>query len=192
MDKQNNLRIIWDILTRPDAYFKGIAASLPELRAFVVSYGVPLVVLAAAGRMTRILLIHEIEETPLQGNQLTGIFIITVTAYALSVYIGAYVVEKLAPAFKSEPNRDKSMLIIMLAYTPYLLAQAVSFIFPVLHAELILGLIYTVVLFGVGASHLLNTPINKVWGFTLVTYFVIFSISYLSMMLLTEMLIFAR
>ncbi len=192
MNKQNNLRIIWEILFRPDAYFKGIAVLLPELRPFIVSYGVPLVILAAAGRMTRIMLLKEIEEAPLQGDQLAGIFIITVIAYALSVYLGAFMVAKLAPAFKSEAHRDKSMLIIILAYTPYLLAQALSFVFPIINGVLVLGLIYTVVLFGVGASHLLNTPINKVWGFTLVSYFVIFSISFLSILLLTEMLIFAR
>ncbi len=192
MNKQNNLRIIWEILLRPDKYFKGIAVRLPELRPFIVSYGVPLVILAAAGRMTRIMLLKEIEETPLQGDQLAGIFIITVTAYALSVYLGALMVAKLAPAFKSEADRDKSMLIIMLAYTPYLLAQALSFIFPLLNGELVVGLIYTVVLFGVGASHLLNTPTSKVWGFTMVSYFTIFSISYLSMRLLSEMFIFAR
>ncbi len=192
MNKQNNLRIIWEVLLRPDKYFKGLAARLPELRPFIVSYGVPLVILAAAGRMTRIMLLMQLEETPLRGEQLSGIFIITVIAYALSVYLGAFMVAKLAPAFKSEANRDKSMLIIMLAYTPYLFAQALSFIFPIINGELVLGLIYTVVLFGVGASHLLNTPISKVWGFTLVSYFVIFSISYLSMRLLSEMLIFAR
>ncbi len=192
MNKQNNLRIIWEILFRPDAYFKGIAAGLPELRPFIVSYGVPLVILAAAGRMTRLMLLAQIDEAPLRGDQLSGIFLITITAYALSVYLGSYFVSKLAPAFKSESDRDKSMLIIMLAYTPYMLAQALSFLIPELNGELVLGLIYTVVLFGVGASHLLNTPISKVWGFTLVSYFVIFSISFLSMLLLTEMLIFAR
>ncbi len=191
MNKQNNLHIIWNILSRPDNFFKGIATRLPEPRSFIVSYGVPLVILAAAGRMTRIMLLKQIEETPLRGDQLSGIFIITIIAYAFSVYLGAFIVAKLAPAFKSETDHDKSMLLIILAYTPYLLAQALSFIFPELSGGLVLGLIYTVLLFGIGASHLLNTPIQKVWGFTLVSYFAIFSISYFSMLLLSELFIFA-
>lgn len=187
--KQNNLKIIWDVLTRPEAFFKALSSDLPELRPFIMSYGAPLFLLAAAGRMTRIMLAYDAEGIKLEGDQLAGIFIITLTAYALSVWLGAYVISRMAPAFKSEANQDKCMLLIILAYTPFMLAQPLSLFAGFL---LVFGIIYTVVLFGLGAPYIINTQKQKVIGFTLVSYFIILSISHLAILLMSELFIFAN
>lgn len=187
--KQNNLKTIFDVLSRPDAFFKALSFELPELRPFILSYGAPLFLLAAAGRMTRVLLMYEAEGVTLAGDQLAGIFIISLTAYALSVWLGAYVISRMGPAFKSEVNQDKCMLLIILANTPFMLAQPLSLIAGFI---LLIGIIYTVVLFGIGAPYLINIPKQKIVGFTLVSYFIIFSISHLAILLMSELFIFAK
>ncbi len=191
MKESNNIRLIWDVLTKPVSFFKRFANNLPELRSFIVSYGAPLVVLAAAGRMTRIMQAFAFQDTPLRSDQLSGIFIISFVGYSLSVWLGALLISKLSKAFKSEANQDKTMLLILLAYTPFMLAQPFAAITPNMAPVLILGIIYTVFLFGAGAGPILGTPKEKVVGFTLVSYFIVFSISHLSMLLLSELFIFA-
>lgn len=190
--KQNNLRLIYDILVKPEAFFKKIGEGVPDARGLIVSYGAPLFMLAAAGRMTRIMLIRALGDAPLAGDQLAGIFIITLVGYALSVWLGAFIIDRLAQPFKSESNMDKTMLLIMLAYTPFMLSQPLAAISPSMNPLLLLGLGYTVFLFGKGAGPILSTPANKVVGFTLVSYFIVLSISHLSMLLLSELFIFAR
>ncbi len=190
--KQNNLRLIYDLLVRPDAFFKKIADGVPDTRGLIVSYGAPLFMLAAAGRMTRIMLIRASEDIALAGDQLAGIFIITLVGYALSVWLGAFIIDRLAKPFQSESNRDKIMLLIMLAYTPFMLSQPLAAISPSMNPLLLIGLGYTVFLFGKGVGPMLGTPGSKVVGFTLVSYFIVFSISHLSMLLLSELFIFAR
>jgi hypothetical protein len=189
--KQNNLRLIYDILARPDAFFQKMGAGVADARSLIVSYGAPLFVLAAAGRMTRIMLIRASEDVVLPGDQLAGIFIITLVGYALSVWFGSYIISRLAKSFQTDQNRDNIMLLIMLAYTPFMLTQPLSAISPVMNPLLVAGLVYTVFLFGKGAGPMLGTPGNKVVGFTLVSYFIILSISHISMLLLSELIIFA-
>ncbi len=189
MKKQNNLKIIWDVLTGPEVYFKKISADLPELRPFIMSYGAPLFVLAAAGRMTRIMMEYEAKEVVLGGDQLAGIFLISLTGYALSVWVGAYVISRMAMAFKSEHDQDKSMLLIILAHTPFMLSQPISLFGGFF---IIFGIIYSVLLFGIGAPHVLNTPRQKVVGLTLISYIVIFGVSHFVTYLMSELFIFAN
>lgn len=188
MTKQNNLKTIWDVLTRPEVYFQKLSADLPELRPFIMSYGAPLFLLAAAGRMTRLMLAYEANEIMLGGDQLAGLFLISLSAYALSVWLGAKIITRMAKAFHSEQNLDKSMLLIILAHTPFMLSQPLSLFAGFIP---IFGIIYTVLLFGMGAPYVLNTPKQKVIGFTLISYFVIFSISHLVTYLMSELFIFA-
>ncbi len=190
--KPNNLRLIYNILARPNDFFMQMGAGTPDVRGLIVSYAAPLFMLAAAGRMTRIMLIRASGDAPLAGDQLAGIFIISLVGYALSVWLGAIIIAKMAKAFQSIQDRDKIMLLIVLAYTPFMLAQPLAAISPAMTPVLFLGLIYTVFLFGKGAGPMLSTPNQKIIGFTLVSYFVVLGISYLSMLVLSELLIFAR
>lgn len=190
--KPNNLRLIYDLLIRPDNFFKQMGANTPDVRGLIVSYGAPLFMLAAAGRMTRILLIRSSENSGLEGDQLAGIFIITIVGYALSVWLGAMIIARMAKAFRCREDKDRTMLLIVLAYTPFMLAQPLAAISPALSPLLILGLIYTVILYGKGAGPMLETPGQKLIGFTLVSYFVVFGISHLSMLVLSELFIFAK
>lgn len=192
MKQSNNLRLIWDVLTKPVPFFKKFSSNLPDVRSFIVSYGAPLVILAAAGRMTRIMQAFSFQEMPLRSDQLSGIFIISFVGYSLSVWLGALLIARLAKAFQTEPDQDKSMLLVILAYTPFMLAQPLAAITPNMAPVLVLGILYTVFLFGAGTGPILGTPRNKVVGFTLVSYFIVFSISHLAMLLLSELFIFAR
>ncbi len=191
MKKSKNLQIIGDILFHPGRFFSSFAGDMPSSQTFFLSYGLPLMVLGAAGRMAKMLQVREQEDVLLSGDQLAGIFLISLTGYALSVYLGSTIIARLARPFKSDENREKAMLLIILSYTPFMLAQALSALSPVMIPLTLLGLIYTVFLFWKGCGPMLSTPPVKMTGFTLVGFFVIFGISYLTILILSGLFIFA-
>ena len=147
-------------------------------------------VLGAAGRMAVVLQQNALEGTVLRADQLSGVFIITLTGYLLSVWLGAKLVGKLAKPFRGNPDGERAMLLIIASYTPYMLAHPLAAITPAMNPVIILGLIYAVFLFGKGAGQLLEIPAAKVVGFTFTSFFVIFGISYVSRQLLTGLFIF--
>ncbi|MDR4987223.1 MAG: Yip1 family protein [Bacteroidales bacterium] len=179
------------LLVKPVTFFRSLKENPTDIRPFLVAYGMPLIILAAAGRMTRIMLLYGAGEETLRGDQLAGIFLIGLVAYALSVWLGAYGIARIAPAFRSDAGHDKTMLMVMLAYTPYLLAQPLSLIYPYMPFFQVAAMIYTVYLFSKGARELLNVATGKLLGFTLISYFLIFGISHLATLMLTELFIFA-
>ncbi len=190
MKQSRNLQIISSVLFRSSLFFKEFASAPPAARSFLFSYGLPLMVLGAAGRMAVVLQQKSLEGIVLRADQLSGIFIITLTGYLLSVWLGAYLVGKLAKPFRSNPDNEKAMLLIIASYTPYMLAQPLAAVTPAMGPVSILGLIYTVFLFGKGAGSLLETPAPKVTGFTLTSFFVIFGVSFVTRSLLAGFFIF--
>jgi len=190
MKQSKNLQLISSVLSRPSSFFQELAGEPPVARSFLFSYGLPLMVLGAAGRMAVVLQQNALEGTVLRADQLSGIFIITLTGYLLSVWLGALLVGKLAKPFRGHPDGEKSMLLIIASYTPYMLAQPLAAITPAMGPVSILGLIYTVFLFGKGAGQLLEIPAVKVVGFTFTSFFVIFGISYVSRHLLSALFVF--
>lgn len=190
MKQPRNLQIISSVLFRPSSFFEDFARERPAARSFLFSYGLPLMVLGAAGRMAVVLQQKTLDGTVLRPDQLSGIFIITLTGYLLSVWLGAHLVGKLAKPFRGNPDSESAMLLIIASYTPFMLAQPLAAITPAMGPVSILGLIYTVFLFGKGAGSLLETPAVKVVGYTVTSFFVIFGISYVSRHLLTGLFVF--
>ncbi len=190
MNKSNNLKIIQNILIRPAHFFKELAANAPEAKTFFISYGLPLMVLGAAGRMVRVMNQHALEGMALRGDQLSGIFLITLCGYLLSVWFGALIITRLAKAFRSKRSKDRALLLCIAAYTPFMLAQPLAAINPAMDPVSLLGLIYTVFLFGRGLGPLLDTPVQKTLGFTILGFFVLFGISFISILVLSSLFIF--
>ncbi len=184
-----NSQIIRDILVRPEKFYEDFSAELPPARSFFFAYGLPLMVLGAAGRMTRELMKQLSQDVEVYGDQLAGIFIVSLIGYVLSVWLGGIIISRLAKSFRSEQHAEKAMLLCMTAYTPYMIAQPLAAIGAGLDPLALIGLIYTVFIFGKGLGPMLNTPSRHTVGFALIGFFIIFGIAHLSYLLLSGLLI---
>ncbi len=184
-----NSQIIRDILVRPEKFYEDFSADLPPVRSFFFAYGLPLMVLGAAGRMTRELMNQLSQDVEVYGDQLAGIFIVSLIGYVLSVWLGGIFISRLAKSFRSEQHAEKAMLLCMTAYTPYMIAQPLAAIGAGLGPLALIGLIYTVFIFGKGLGPMLNTPSRHTVGFALIGFFIIFGIAHLSYLLLSGLLI---
>lgn len=189
--KESNLKIITGILFRSDSFFKQLASELPGPKDFFISYGLPLMVVGAAGRMVRVMQSHAMDGIILRGDQLSGVFMLTLAGYMFAVWLGSVLLARLARAFQSREDSSATMVLIMAALTPLMLAQPLAAITPAMSAVSVLGLIYTVFLFGRGAGHLLETPPHKRVGFALAGFFIIFSLAYLTILIFSGLFIFA-
>lgn len=187
--KNKNFQLIRDILVRPEVFYRDFVADLPQVRSFFFSFGLPLMVLGAAGRMTRELMKQLHEGVELSGDQLAGIFMVSLIGYVLSVWLGGIVISRLAKSFNSEQHAEKAMLLCMTAYTPYMIAQPLAAIGAGLDPLAIIGLMYTVFIFGKGLGPMLNTPSRHAVGFALIGFFVLFGIAHVSYLLLSGFLI---
>lgn len=184
--------MIRDILVRPGRFFLDFAGNVPVTKTFFFSYGMPLMTLGAAGRMVRVMNQFVREGIAPGGAYLSGTFLVSLTAYILSVWLGARIIARLAGAFGSEKDAGKSMLLCIIAYTPLMLAQLLAALGPVMEPVWFVGLIYAAFVFGKGAGPLLRTPAHKTLGFTLIGFFVLFGISALSIHVLSALFIFGE
>ncbi|TVR40386.1 MAG: hypothetical protein EA394_08095 [Bacteroidia bacterium] len=191
MKKSNNLQIIQGVLFRPAQFFADFSADLPTMRSLFISYGMPLFLLGAIGRMVREMMQAVNAGHILRGDQLSVVFIVSFCAYILSVWLGGILLAKLGKAFQSDTDPERSITLCMLAYTPFMLAQPVVAINPAMGPLLIIAMIYTAFLFGKGATPMLTTPPSKVVGFAIMAFFILFSISDLTIRLFISLFITA-
>lgn len=191
MKKSNNLQIIQGVLFRPARFFAEFSADLPAMRSLFVSYGMPLFLLGAVGRMVREMMQALNAGQVLRGDQLSVIFIVSLCAYILSVWLGGILLSRLGKAFQSDPDPERSITLCMLAYTPFMLVQPLVAINPAMGPLLILAMVYTAFLFGKGATPILTTPPSKVVGFAIMAFFILFAISDLTIRLFISLFISA-
>ncbi len=180
MNKPSNPRRIRDILLYPRSFFTETAREKPQPKTFFLSYGLPLMVLAAAGRMARVLQQQSWDEQVMSAEQLSGVFLISLAAYLLSAYLGAVIMARMGKPFLSSSSVDDALLLIMISYTPFLLAQPLTPFSPSAIYLSYIGLAYTLILLYRGSGVLMGTPAHKRIGYTFVAFFVIFGIAFLT------------
>ncbi len=189
MKKSKNFQIIRDLLIRPEAFYKEFVSDLPQVRSFFFAYGLPLMVLGAAGRMTRELMRHISRDVEVYGDQLAGIFIVSLIGYVLSVWLGGLIISRLAKSFGSRMDADRAILLCMTAYTPYMIAQPLAAIGTGMDPLALIGLMYAVFILGKGLGPMLDTPNKHTVGFALIGFFVLFGIAHVSYLLLAGLFI---
>ncbi len=147
-------------------------------------YGLPLLVVASSGRM--------MASTAAGGNWLAGltVFLVNLCAYIVAIFLGAYLVSRLAVPFRSESDRSLTLKLILVAFTPFLISQPLTAISPHLRVLGFLALAYTVLLFGVGLKPMLQTPPSKVSGYSLVAFFILLGIAWVVNLVLSGVFIF--
>lgn len=147
-------------------------------------YGLPLLLVGSAGRM--------MASTAAGDHWLAGltVFLTNLAAYTLAVLLGATLVSRLAKPFQSTPDRSRTLKLILVAFTPFLVSQPLTAISPNLRVLGFLALAYTVVLYGIGLKPMLQTHPLKVTGFSLVAFFILLGIAWVVNLVLSGLFIF--
>ena len=109
------------------------------------------------------------------GTALTGAIVGYVGALA-GVYIGALVIEKLAPTFGSSGDTTQALKLVAYAYTPVWIAGVLSLLVVLAPLVIIAGL-YAIYLFYLGLTPVMKTPKDKVIPYMLVSAVVIIVVS---------------
>jgi hypothetical protein len=94
----------------------------------------------------------------------------------VTVYVGAIVIEKLAPTFKSSGGTVQALKLVVYASTPMWVA-GVLYLVPPLSVLAILAGLYGIYLFYLGLPHVMKTPSDQVIPYMLVAALVIIVIS---------------
>ena len=94
----------------------------------------------------------------------------------LGVYVGAFILDKLAPTFKSTPNLINALKLV--GFTSMLgWAAGILYLVPMLAALVMLVALYSIYVFYLGLPKLMNTPKDKVVPYMLVAAVIILVIS---------------
>jgi hypothetical protein len=129
--------------------------------------------------------------TPVVPAVVTAIF--TYVLALVGVYIAAFIVDKLAPTFDSQPNQMQALKLVAYAYTPAWVAGA-AYILPVIGTLVALvGSLYAVYVFYLGLPVMMKTPQPKVVAYMAVAAVAIIVVSFVLFLfvgLLTAMLAF--
>jgi hypothetical protein len=115
--------------------------------------------------------------TPIVGG-LIGAIVGYVLAL-VGVFLAAFIVDKLAPTFDSQPNQMQALKLVAYAYTPYWVAGAAGII-PVLGTLIgLLGGLYCIYVFYLGLPVMMKTPEAKVIPYMLVAAVVIIVVTFI-------------
>lgn len=82
----------------------------------------------------------------------------------LAVYVGAYVIDFLAPNFSSDKNLGRAIQLVAYSFTPGWVA-GIFYIIPGLMLLVLLGSLYGLYILYVGISPMMKTPQDKVGGY---------------------------
>jgi hypothetical protein len=94
----------------------------------------------------------------------------------VGAYIGALVIEKLAPTFKSSGSTAQALKLVVYSSTPVWIAGVLNLI-PPLAPLIILAALYAIYLFYLGVGPVMKTPSDQVIPYMIVSAIVMFVIT---------------
>ncbi len=164
----NIIERVKNILLTPKTEWDVVTGETATSQSLLISYVLPLSVVAAAGSLLKGLLIA--------GAYGVSFFIvgavIAFIASVLSYYITVIIVDMLAPSFDSEKNMGKSAQLVAYSGTPSYLGGLLSFI-PVIGWLIALAAwAYGVYLMYLGIGPLKKTPEDKKIVYMLVAFLI--------------------
>lgn len=107
-------------------------------------------------------------------------FVGMIVSYCMSlvgVYVAAFIIDKLAPTFKSTPNFIQALKLVAYASTASWVAGVLGLI-PALGILAILGSLYAIYLFYLGVPVLMKTPQDQVIIYMIVAAVVVIVVSF--------------
>lgn len=187
------LKIVRDIFLHPREAMVTIRAPGFNHVFFFFGYGFPLCLLASAGRAS-ISLDRYIAATGEVHSNYHMLYIsyllINLVAFLGSILLAAPLIVRLAGVFKASVIRAELVSALLMAYTPFWLAQPISAIGGVWQYAGMVALGYTIFLTGLMLRTISGVPQEKLIGFTLVSLFILFGISFVIGTVLSGFFIF--
>lgn len=143
-----------NILMNPKAEWEVISAETATVKGLLTSYVLPLSLLAAAASFLKFFVFSSVFGIAYSIAYTIFAVIVTVVVFV----VATYVIDALAPSFKSEKDINKSAQLVAYAGTAGYVAGLFSFI-PALGGLLSLaGAVYSIYLFYLGIGPLKKTP----------------------------------
>jgi len=171
---------VTNILTRPKEEWGVIASEPADLQTLYKEYIILLAAIPAICRFVGLTLIGV--PTFLAGyfriGFITGLvhLIVGFVFSLISIFIAAFIVEKLAPTFQSRGNLVQALKMVAYAHTPVWLAGVLN-LYPPLSVLILIALIYAIYLYYLGLPSVMQTPPDKVIPYMIISALVIIVVS---------------
>lgn len=159
-----------NIITQPKTEWETIRAEDVSAKDTIISYALPLILVGALATVIGIGIVGY--SIPFVGQIRSfswGIHngLVQLIGGIAGIFISGYVIDMLAPNFQSEKNLNKSIRLVVFAYTPAWVCGVFNVI-PALALLGLIGAIYGLVLLYQGMPVMKNTPESQ-----RVSYFVV-------------------
>jgi len=168
---------VTNILTKPADEWPVIAGESATVQSLYTEYIVILSAIPAVCKMIGLTLIG----TAFFGRVgfATGLMsgCVTYVIGLISCYIGAFIIEKLAPSFGSSGDTAQALKLVAYAYTPVWIAGVLNLV-PLLGILTIFAGLYAIYLFYLGMTPVMKTPQDKVIPYMLVSALVIIVVNF--------------
>jgi hypothetical protein len=171
---------VTNILKQPAQEWPVIAAEPADVASLMSGYAAPLAAIPAICRWIGMSVIGM--SLPFMGTYRVGIVrglvgaIVSWVFALVGAYIGAIVIEKLAPTFKSSGGTVQALKLVVYASTPVWVAGVLNLI-PALSPLIIIAALYAVYLFYLGLPAVMKTPSDQVIPYMIVAAIVIIVIT---------------
>jgi hypothetical protein len=171
----NLMTRVTNIITKPKEEWPVIAGESTSVASLYTGYIIPLAAIPAVATFIQMAVIgYGFFRIPMATA-----LIATIVSYALGlggIYLGAVVIDKLAPNFQSQPNFLQALKLVAYASTASWIAGIFN-ILPLLGILAIFGALYGIYLFYVGLPVMMRTPQDKVIVYMIVSAVVIIVIT---------------
>jgi hypothetical protein len=171
----NLIERVKNILITPKTEWDVINGETATQQSLLMSYVIPLAVVAAAGPLLTGLL--------WAGAWGFKFFLITaiiaLIAQVVTFYVATIIIDLLAPSFGSEKNINKSAQLVAYSATPSYVASLLSFIPVIGFLITIAGWIYGVYIMYLGVGPLKKTPEDKKVVYLLVAYVIMIALYFI-------------
>ncbi|HKB13453.1 MAG TPA: Yip1 family protein [Vicinamibacterales bacterium] len=177
----NLIARVTNILKQPAVEWPVIAAEPTDVATLLSGYAAPLAAIPAICRWIGMSVIGI--AMPFVGTFRVGIVrgvanAIVYWVFALvGAYIGALIIEKLAPTFKSSGSTVQALKLVVYASTPVWVAGVLNLI-PALSPLIIIAALYAVYLFYLGLPHVMHTPADQVIPYMIVSALVVIVVTF--------------
>ncbi len=157
------------LFSQPDKAWLEIKQNQYSWKQVFTYYLIPLLFissLASAFFMGR-----QFEELGFDWNQ---IFLITFVGSLIAIYISGHLITALAPRFTGSGTFDESISLIAFAYSPVFLASVIASVHETLQIINLIAIIYMLYIFFKGIPGMMNIPVHKQLGFTIISVMILF------------------